>query len=579
MKITVKKILSLIMAAAMILSVAAIAFAAPKAGSLTIRTEILTENNSDRVENGDTVKVKIYVGTDYATNTGSLLLCYDADFFEAAYTEDVVQLIDSNDDYPALSGMDITAAFHSPQSTAVKRMVTDGNITQDDAQKFRFIKIGYSFPVGAASTKLDADEWITEFELKVRADAPEKECTVKAVESALMTPENPKGLINAPVGEEGGYVGDVASLSEYEVDFINEGATVNNLKEHTISFNVNGGIAIDPIKAYTGETVTLPSTKREGFRFVYWTGGGIYQAGQKFTMPAKDVTLTATWLVNSHELRYYVGGEEFVFEVAAGSTLPEPDLSDVEGIEILGWLDENGSETELPAKMPDKSLSFTAVVKYNFDVDGGITADFDGGIFGGNENKITFNAESKAFTAESGGVDFGGENYKQIASCEIGFKNNGVSVNPSNGKATISIPVPENYSGRTDFVLVRNGGEQVDFTVSDGKIVFSANKFGVFDIYVKSGTKIKTLPAKTNYFYKESLDISGLELEITAENGEKKTVTDTSKMKVTGFNPKKIGSQKLTVEYDGSSATFNVTVSYAWWQMIIRILLLGFLWY
>lgn len=96
---------------------------------------------------------------------------------------------------------------------------------------------------------------------------------------------------------------------------------------------------------------------------------------------------------------------------------------------------------------------------------------------------------------------------------------------------------------------------------------------------MKSGAKIKTLPAKTNYFYKESLDISGLELEIIAENGEKKTVTDTSKMKVTGFNPKKTGLQKLTVEYDGASATFSVNVSYAWWQMIIRILLLGFLWY
>lgn len=578
MKITVKKILSLVLAAAMIMSAAAIAFAAPKAGTLTIRTEITAEGGSDRVENGDTVRVRVYVGTDYATNSGSLLLCYDADFFESEYTEDVVQNITSNEDYPSLSGMDVTAAFHSENSKAVNRMVTDGNITQDDAEKYRFIKIGYSFPVGAGNAKLDADEWITEFELKVRADAPEKESTVKAAESALMTPETPKGLINIPVGEEGGYVGDVASLSEYEVDFVNEGATVNNYKEHTVTFNVNGGVAIEPIKAYTGETVTLPAAEREGFTFVYWTGGGFYQAGYRFTMPAKDVTLTATWLVNSHELRFSVGGEDFVYEVAAGSELPEPDLSGIGGLELLGWLDENGNETELPAKMPDKSLSFTAVVKYNFGAEGGITADFDGGIFGGNENGITFIAESKAFTAESGGVDIGGENHKQIASCEIGFRNNGVSVNPSNGKATVSIPVPEGYSGRTDFVIMLDG-RQIDFTVADGKIVFSSNQFGVFDIYVKSGTKIKTLPAKTSYYYKESLDITGLELEITAENGEKITVSDTSKMNVTGFDAKKTGSQKLTVEYEGTSATFNVTVSYAWWQMIIRILLLGFLWY
>lgn len=578
MKYTVKKILSLVLAAAMILSVAAIAFAAPKAGTLTIRTEITAEDGSDRVENGDTVRVRVFIGTEYATNSGSLLLCYDADFFEAEYTEDALLTMTSNENYPSLSGMDITAAFHSENGKAVNRMITDGNITQADAEKYRFVKISYTFPVGAGNAKLDADEWITEFELKVRADAPEKESTVKAVNSALMTPETPKGLINIPVGEDGGYVGDVASLSEYEVDFVNEGATVNNYKEHTVTFNVNGGTAIEPIKAYTGETVTLPTAEREGFTFVYWTGGGFYQAGYQFTMPAKDVTLTATWLVNSHELRYSVGGEDFVYEVAAGDALPEPDLSGIEGLEILGWLDENGNETELPAKMPDKSVSFTAVVKYNFGAEGGITADFDGGIFGGNENSITFIAESEAFTAESGGVDIGGENHKQIARIEIGFRNNDVSVNPSDGKATISIPVPEKYSGRTDFVIMLDG-RQVDFTVADGRIVFSSSEFGVFDIYVKSGTKIKTLPAKTNYFYKESLDISGLELEITAENGEKITVTDTSKMNVTGFNPKKTGSQKLTVEYDGTSATFNVTVSYAWWQTIIRILLLGFLWY
>lgn len=585
MRNTAKKMLSLVVAAAMILSVAAVAFAVPKAGTLTIRTEILRETDGEwqkavSVENGETVKVRVFVGTDYPTNTGALVLYYDADFFVSEYTEDVILGIDSNNGYPSLSGMSVSANFHSSDSSAVNRMISNGFITEADAEKYSFVRIGYTFPVGAGCTVLDADEWIAEFELKIKDDAPEKEGTVKALDSALMTPENPKGIINAPVGEEDGYVGDVASLSEYEVDFFNEGATVNNYKTHILAFNVNGGVSIESQEHLTGETVTLPAAEREGFSFVGWmTGGMIYKAGQQFVMPAKDVSLTAMWLVNSHMLRYYVGGEEFAFEVSVGKELPEPDLSDIEGLEILYWLDENGNKTELPAVMPDKALSFTAVVKYNFDAEGGITADFDGGIFGGNENGIKFIAESKAFTAESGGVDFGGENYKQIASCEIGFENNGVSVNPENGKATISIPVPEKYAGRTDFVLTLNGEKKIDFTVSDGKIVFSADEFGVFDIYVKSGIRIKTLPAKTKYFYKESLDISGLELEIFAENGEKKTVTDTSKMKVTGFNPKKTGTQTLTVEYDGASATFSVNVSYAWWQMIIRILLLGFLWY
>ncbi len=585
MKISAKKLLSLLLAVVMILSAVTVALAAPKAGSLEIRTEILKEIDGsltavETVKNGDTVKVRVYIGTDYPTNSGGLLLYYDSDFFEADYEEDALQELNANDDYPSLSGMNISAAFHSAESSAVSRMVDYGFISEDDVQNYKFIKINYSFPLSAGSTSLDADEWITEFELKVKGNAPEKSSTIKALDSALMTPESPKGIINIPVGEEGGYVGDVASLSEYDVDFTNTGATVDNYKEYKLSFNVNGGTPIDPVYLRKGESYTLPLPEKEGYKFVYWSfNGGLYAAGDSVIMPEGDATASVMWLVKSHTVKYYVGGEEFNFDVTVGSELPKPDLSDIEGLEILYWLDESGNKTELPAKMPDNSLSFTAVVKYNFDSEGGITADFDGGIFGSNENSISFKAESKSFSAESGGVDFGGENYKQIAKCEIGFENNGVSVNPTNGKATISIPVPEKYAGRTDFVLMRNGKEKVDFTVSDGKIIFSADKFGVFDIYIKSGTSIKTLPSKTRYYYKENLDISGLELEITAENGEKIIVTDTSKMKVTGFDSKKIGNQKLTVEYDGTSATFNVVVSYAWWQTIIRIFLLGFLWY
>ena len=115
--------------------------------------------------------------------------------------------------------------------------------------------------------------------------------------------------------------------------------------------------------------------------------------------------------------------------------------------------------------------------------------------------------------------------------------------------------------------------------MKDGKLVFSTDDFGGFALFIESETSIKTLPAKLTYNYKDTLDISGLELEVTDENGNKKTVSDTSKMNVSGYNPKKIGTQTVTVEYEGATVTFNVSVSYAWWQMIIRILLLGFLWY
>ncbi|MDY5948420.1 MAG: bacterial Ig-like domain-containing protein [Oscillospiraceae bacterium] len=57
------------------------------------------------------------------------------------------------------------------------------------------------------------------------------------------------------------------------------------------------------------------------------------------------------------------------------------------------------------------------------------------------------------------------------------------------------------------------------------------------------------------------------------------TVTDTALMNFSGFDSKKTGEQTVTVEYGGLSAGFTVNVKYAWWQRIIKILLLGFLWY
>ncbi len=92
---------------------------------------------------------------------------------------------------------------------------------------------------------------------------------------------------------------------------------------------------------------------------------------------------------------------------------------------------------------------------------------------------------------------------------------------------------------------------------------------------------VKKSPAKTKYTYKsdEALSLDGIELEVTYSDGTKIIVTDTSKMNASGFSADKEGTQTVTVEYSGFRTDFSVTVSYAWWQWIIRILLLGFLWY
>ena len=96
-----------------------------------------------------------------------------------------------------------------------------------------------------------------------------------------------------------------------------------------------------------------------------------------------------------------------------------------------------------------------------------------------------------------------------------------------------------------------------------------------------TGITVKTLPAKTNYMYKidGNVDLSGLTIEAIYSDGSTVIVTDTSMMKASGYSASTAGEQTVTVEYEGFAIEYTVNVEYTWWQWIIRILLLGFIWY
>lgn len=655
MKTVFKKVLAFMLATAVVFSCAAAgleAMAFESEGSLEISTRIFSQNGenlieTETVQNGETVTVRVYVGTDYPTNAGELMFFYNTDFFRDGYARDQLIDIKENEYYKQLVGLDASGVFYSADSKAAQRLVGNGIVTEDFLQKHQMIAVNYMFSPTVKNTALSADEWFVEFELEVKADAEAGEGRVYVVLSTVQSPDNPYGYISVPVGEEDKYVEDTRTFGDVYVDvtiddtpvinygvytFDPNGGMLNGsadkaeynvvfgdgfdtdslvpVKEghrfagwvetsepnaqdksfvaewsanrYTVTFNTNGGNAI-PSETYDfGEEILLPTPEKTGYKFVGWSAGAmIYTEGKTFTVPAKNVTLTAMWLVNSRSVKYRVGSEVFSFSATVGQAVPVPDLSGYEAIEILYWVDENGAETDIPDVMPDNDLVFTAVVKYNHVTESGVTATFDNGTFGENENGITFEAALKP-TAQ-GTTVIGGKTYKQILNYDIGFKNGSTEIEPENGAVEISIPVPSEFAGRTDLVVARLGSngtyEKVNAVIKNGKLVFSSAEFGEFAVFIKSETSIKTLPAKLSYNYKDSLDISGLELEVTDENGNKKTVSDTSKMKVSGYNPKKVGTQTVTVEFEGAAVTFDVTVSYAWWQMIIRILLLGFLWY
>lgn len=92
-----------------------------------------------------------------------------------------------------------------------------------------------------------------------------------------------------------------------------------------------------------------------------------------------------------------------------------------------------------------------------------------------------------------------------------------------------------------------------------------------------ASVRVYTVPTKTTYYYKDSINPSGLELLVTYTDGTTEIID--SDYSITPSIAERTGTIAVKAEYGGQSDYFAVKVSYAWWQWIIRILLLGFLWY
>ena len=83
--------------------------------------------------------------------------------------------------------------------------------------------------------------------------------------------------------------------------------------------------------------------------------------------------------------------------------------------------------------------------------------------------------------------------------------------------------------------------------------------FSITVVDPTSSMVIKTLPDKLDYKYGEKLDLTGGTIQITKTSGSTQILNITKQM-ISGYNPKKLGSQVITVTYDGKTAEFSVNV-------------------
>ena len=138
-----------------------------------------------------------------------------------------------------------------------------------------------------------------------------------------------------------------------------------SINTYTLTYMVDGEV-YKTIEVAYGTTIT-PETAptKTGYTFSGWDD-------VPSTMPARDVTVSGTFAINSYTLLYIVDGEEYkAFEIAFDTVIiPEAEPTK-EGYTFSGW-------SEIPETMPDHDVTVSGsfiVNKYR------VTYIIDGEVF------------------------------------------------------------------------------------------------------------------------------------------------------------------------------------------------------
>jgi len=139
------------------------------------------------------------------------------------------------------------------------------------------------------------------------------------------------------------------------------------INQYTITFVDTGDVAYDAItQDYATDIDDIADPVKTGYTFTGW------DVEIPATMPATNVTITATWTVNYYNATFVINGVETVKSTAYG-TMPEiPDATRV-GYTFDGWDKE-------VTTMPAEDVVYTALYTANtydaiFDADGGKWTD------------------------------------------------------------------------------------------------------------------------------------------------------------------------------------------------------------
>ena len=373
---------------------------------------------------------------------------------------------------------------------------------------------------------------------------------------------------------------------------------------YTISYNANGGSGAPSAQTKThGSTLMLSSTipTRDGYAFLGWSidntaTSAMYSAGSSY-MNNGNATLYAVWSGNKYTVSYNSNGgsnapSSQIKYYGQGLTLASDEPT---GKTYTVTFNGNGGIVSESAKQFTQTFS-----KWNTKADGSGMDYYKGGAYSANASATLYaqwnipTLNIKNPTRDN--YYFLGW-YDSIETNEYG--------KPIGNKYSYGTPITKdvtlyamwstsldltvffgdyNLDGKIDFItdiaainnislgrlqytdedLFRCDVNADGVVNADDVTLLHDVRLGKSDMYSMpaylyfNNISIKQNPYKTVYGYGEDFDRSGLILQANYTNGTKHTMSNG--YVVTGYDPYKIGEQKLTVNYYFTSTSLTVTV-------------------
>ena len=138
-------------------------------------------------------------------------------------------------------------------------------------------------------------------------------------------------------------------------------AATYTVNQYTITFEAEGG-TISPITQDYGTAVTAPQAPaKEGYTFAGWYEEGEEEAFDFTSMPARNVTLVATYTVNQYTITFEAeGGTVSPITQDYGTAVTAPQAPAKEGYTFAGWYEEGAEEAFDFASMPARDVTLVA---------------------------------------------------------------------------------------------------------------------------------------------------------------------------------------------------------------------------